>query len=71
MLCEALVDFAVAGDGLEDTGLRVLVPVVFCAVADEEAALFVEAFDELDAFHWMVSSATWRIAGSSPLVRSW
>jgi len=68
---EIVVDFAVPGHGLGDTRLGILVPIVLAAVPNEPATGFFELADQVGSFHDETeSSATLRIPGMSPLVKS-
>ncbi len=65
------VYLAMARDWLSGAGLRVFIPVVAAAVSDELAAQFFEFANEIGSLHEeMESSATRRMLGIAPLVRS-
>jgi hypothetical protein len=44
-------DFTVTKNGLTGTGPRILIPVVPCAVAEEDATALFDLPDEVDPFH--------------------
>ena len=64
------LDFAVAGHGLRDFRGRILIPVVFAAVTDENAAKFINLSDEVPVLHASSSSDWRRTQGISPEVKS-
>lgn len=71
MLGESLIDLPMTWNRLGDASLRVLIPVVFSAMPDEQASGALQFLDEIDPLHdWTESSATRRIPGMAPLVRS-
>lgn len=66
-----LVDFGVSGNGLGYLRGGVVIPVVLPTVANKYAATRFELPDEIFPLHRSDSSASLRIPGISPLVRSW
>jgi len=67
---EILVDLAVTGNRLTGACSRILIPIVPAAVADEDAAALLNLPDEVQTFHAIWRSATWRTPGTFPAVRS-
>ena len=70
MFGEMLVDFAVSGNGLRNLRGGIVIPVVFSAAPDQNAAELFDLPDEIPSLHEIMSSATLRTPGISPLVRS-
>ncbi len=64
------LDLAVPGQRLAHPSTRVLIPIVFVAVANEYATHRRELLDQFDPFHGTWSSATLRAPGIAPLLRS-
>ena len=70
MLGEILVDFPMPWHRLRLPSFGIAIPVVAATVPHEDAPRFFEAADEVLPLHGTVISATLRIPGISPLVRS-
>ena len=70
VLSEVIADLAMARNGLVNTGLGIAVPVMPSSVPHQHAASPFDLFDQRGSFHATAISATMRIPGNSPLVRS-
>ena len=67
---QRILDFVVAWNGLRDACLGVSIPVVVSSVTHQLAAVFSNFLDQRSSFHATAKSATLRIPGKAPLVRS-
>ena len=68
---KVLVDLAMPWHGLGNLRSRILIPVVLAAVPDELATIFLKLANQVRPFQEeRESSATLRMPGLSPLVRS-
>lgn len=67
---EKFLDFTMPRDGLTLFGARVLIPVVFPSVPDEDTPQRGQLLDEFDALHATRSSARRRTLGIEPFVKS-
>ncbi len=71
VLGETFLDFSMPRDGLRSPGLRIAVPIVLRAVANQDTAESFDRLDQLRALHDITKSSTLRIPGISPLAMSW
>ena len=60
---QTLFDLAVPRDRLQNSRIRVAIPVVFPAMTNQTAAQVLDRLDEVDPFHEMVNSSTLRMPG--------
>ncbi len=67
---ERLLNLSVTRYGLRDTRDRIPIPVVTCAMADEDTSETLNRADQIDAFHYKLSSPRLRMPEISPPVRS-
>lgn len=70
MAGQEFFDFCVAGNRLSHSGAGVLIPIVFAAVANEDAPHLLDTRNQLAPLQATSSSAALRTAGMLPLVSS-
>ena len=70
VLRKELIDFLMARYRLRNACLSILIPIKFAAVPDENTSGLIEHANQVSPLHPTDNSATLRIAGISPLVRS-
>jgi hypothetical protein len=67
---QMILDFAVSWHRLGNPGRRVQVPVVPPSMAAQDASESLDGADQVNSLHGTTNSSTFRMPGSSPLVRS-
>lgn len=71
LLCQVLMDLTMAWHRLGNSGLGIHIPIVLTAMPDELAPELLDFADQIGSLHEdRCSSATLRIPGIAPLVRS-
>ena len=67
---QVFVYFAVSGNWLNYSGYRILIPIVFATMANNDAPDLCQMPEQVGSFHATCSSPTFRTQGVSPLERS-
>lgn len=70
VLRQELLDLTMARHWLRNSRSQIAIPIMISAVADKDASCVFQGADQVDPLHPTDSSATLRIPGISPLVRS-
>ncbi len=70
VLCKSVLDLSMPWHRLSNFGFRVLIPVMFTTVTDENTTHVLKPFYQFAPFHDISRSATLRTFGIEPLVNS-
>ena len=70
VLSKELLDLPVTGHWLRNARLRIAIPIMISTVADQAASGLFQCPDQVAPLHPIDSSASRRMPGISPLVRS-
>jgi hypothetical protein len=68
--CKSVLDLSMPWHRLSNFGFRVLIPVMFATVTDENTTHVLKPFYQFAPFHDISRSATLRTFGIEPLVNS-